>query len=121
MSVQRREVIRDLSAAVFGNRYMVDVVSAITRLSADNDALTVRMIARATAAPHTQVPDGLVKQVVKRLVDAGFLDELPRTGPRAPLYHRLDRGNRAWTALAQLSIALEAGPAADSHGTAETL
>lgn len=116
VSEQRREVIRDLSAAVFGNRYMVDVVLAITRLSADHDALTVRMIARATAtAPHDQVSDALAKKVVTRLVDAGFLTELPRTAPRGPLYHSLDQGNRVWVALTQLSGALAAGSTTEFH------
>ncbi|NKY59390.1 hypothetical protein [Nocardia flavorosea] len=113
MSVQRREAIRNLSAAIFGNRYMVDVVSAIARLAADNEdeGITVRMIATATAtASHAQVPDALVKQVVKRLVDAGVMAVLPRSRPRGPLYHRLDRSNRAWRALAHLSTELEADP-----------
>ncbi len=116
MSGQGREAIRNLSAAIFGNRYMVDVVAAIARLAAstEDDGITVRMIAKQTATvPQTQIPDALVKQIVKRLVDADIMVELPRSGSRAPLYHSLDRTNRSWIALVRLSSEVEAEPTDD--------
>ncbi|WP_216893411.1 hypothetical protein [Nocardia alni] len=76
---------------------MVDVAAAIADLAARSPGgITVRMI-----HSQTRIPDGQVKQVVKRLVEAGLLLELPRNTPRAPLYHAIDYSGGSWVALVQ--------------------
>jgi DNA-binding transcriptional regulator PaaX len=86
--------VADLSAALFGNRYMVNVILAADRMSARGELITTRGIARDLG-----VIDSLVRPVVLRLVAAGILRSLARSGgPRSPQYYDLE-DNAVATAL----------------------
>jgi hypothetical protein len=95
--VQQREhgASRDRSSAIFGNRYFVDVVLAVNQLSGTEDAsVTMRMV-----ASETTLSDSLVRQVMKRLRDAGLIAEQPRTGgTRSARYFQVHRGP-LWTGI----------------------
>ncbi|MGW4368131.1 hypothetical protein ACWEKT_21065 [Nocardia takedensis] len=95
MIVGEKSSNRDRSAAIFGNRYLVEVVIAIAELVvASPEGVTVRMITRQTG-----VADGSVKQVVTRLVAADLLRVYPRNTARGPLFHSVNRANGTWAAL----------------------
>ncbi|MQY27243.1 hypothetical protein NRB56_28260 [Nocardia sp. RB56] len=98
VSQAERGAFRERSAAIFGNRYMADVVAVVADLAAHSpDGVTVRMVNK-----QTQIPDGLIKQVMKRLVGARLLRELPRNGPRAPLHHTIEDTDGVWTVLVDI-------------------
>jgi len=102
-----QEVLRERSSAVFGNRYVAEVVTAIAdeTLNADSH-VTVRMV-----ASRTGLTDSLVKLVVQRLVAAELLRRLPQGRPRAPLYHEVQRSGGRWDALVELCVRLGHEPA----------
>lgn len=89
------ETLRDRSYAVFGNRYVAEVVTAIEEdTTGAHSQVTVRMI--ATRAGLT---DGVVQLVTKRLVNAELLHRLPQDRPRGPAYHEVQRSGGRWVAL----------------------
>lgn len=98
VTLPSRDTLRDRSYAVFGNRYVAEVVTAIDEETANASPLvTVRMIATRAA-----LTDGLVKLVTQRLVNAGLLRRLPQDRPRAPAYHEVQRSGGRWDALVDL-------------------
>ncbi|WP_329070326.1 hypothetical protein [Amycolatopsis sp. NBC_01480] len=91
------ETVRTRSSAVFGNRYVADVVAAIVGLAAEPEiGVTVRMIAQRAG-----LTDNLVRPVVKRLVEAGLLVPHQQLRPRGPSYHRVRIDLPLWQALEQ--------------------
>jgi hypothetical protein len=97
-----RDTLRDRSYAVFGNRYVAEVVTAIAEeTAAANSQVTVRMI-----ASRAGLTDGLVKLVTQRLVSAELLRRLPQDRPRAPAYHEVQRSGGRWNALVDLCARL---------------
>ncbi|WP_406393700.1 hypothetical protein OG806_24750 [Streptomyces sp. NBC_00882] len=96
MDVEAREALRRRSSALFGNRYMAEVVVAIVDVtSATGDTpVTVRMV-----ASRTGLTDSLVRPVVKRLVDAGLLDPQPQDRLRGANYHEICRDDGVWAVL----------------------
>jgi hypothetical protein len=102
-----QETLRDRSYAVFGNRYVAEVVTAIAEESVNTrPQVTVRMI-----ASRAGLTDSLVKLVTQRLVNAKLLRRLPQDRPRAPAYHEVQRSGGRWDALVNLCARLadEAG------------
>jgi hypothetical protein len=92
------ETLRDRSYAVFGNRYVAEVVTAIAEETAGaRSQVTVRMI-----ASRARLNDSLVLLVTKRLVNAELLHRLPQDRPRAPAYHEIQRSGGRWEALVDL-------------------
>jgi hypothetical protein len=96
-----RDTLRDRSYAIFGNRYVVEVVAAIAATSKPRARFTVRMI-----AARTELTDSLVKLVTQRLVNAQLLRRLPQDRPRAPAYHEVQRSGGKWDALVDLCARL---------------
>ncbi|MFC5060736.1 hypothetical protein [Actinomycetospora atypica] len=95
---------RRRSLAVFGNRYVVDVVLAVEALLA-GDGVTVRMIAKSV-----DLADNLVRPVVLRLVAAGFLVQQAPARPRGPTFYvRGPALDEPWSALCQLCSLLARG------------
>jgi hypothetical protein len=90
-----REAWRDCSAALFGNRCVVDVVLAIRQLAPTAETfVTTRMV-----ASKTTLGDSLVRPVMLRLESAGILARLPRSGgPRSMLHYQVRQGP-LWEAL----------------------
>jgi hypothetical protein len=86
---------RDRSAAVFGNRCLVDVVLAIRQLApAAEIFVTTRLV-----ASETGLGDSHVRPVMLRLESAGLVTRLPRSGgPRGMLYYQVRHGP-LWEAL----------------------
>ncbi len=83
------ETRREISYALFGNRAVIDVVNAIVRLTpASEDFVTTRRVAAVTG-----LSDSVVRPVMRRLVAAGLLIDLPR-GPRmrGEHFHRAPHG-----------------------------
>lgn len=80
VSEEQVEARREVSAALFNNRYLVDVVVGIASLArANRPAITTRAIANEVG-----LSDNLVRPVVLRLLDTGLLSPLPRAGgPRS--------------------------------------
>lgn len=102
MTLSGRETLRDRSYAVFGNRYVAEVVTAIAEETANTrPQVTVRMI-----ASRTELTDSLVKLVTQRLVTAKLLRRLPQDRPRAPAYHEVQRSGGSWDALVDLCARL---------------
>lgn len=91
-----REASRRRSSALFGNRYLAEVVTAIVDLtSATGDTqVTVRMV-----ASHTGLTDSLVRPVIKRLVDAELLHPQPQERLRGASYHEVQRTGGLWDTL----------------------
>lgn len=81
------ETRRELSSAVFNNRYFGDVAAGILEDTRPSTALvTTRQLASATG-----LADSVVRSVLLRLVDAGVLSKLPRTGSgRSPQYYQVE-------------------------------
>lgn len=92
------ETLRDRSYAIFGNRYVAEVVTAIAEEIADaRSQVTVRMI-----ASRARLNDSLVQLVTKRLVNAELLNRLPQSRPRAAAYHEVQGAGGRWEALVDL-------------------
>lgn len=90
----RRELLRARSAAVFGNRYLAEIVTTAAGLPpADQHRITVRLL-----ATRTGLGDNLIRPVVKRLVDADLLRSRRSERPRGPRYHQV-RNTSTWRAL----------------------
>ncbi|MEU0880132.1 hypothetical protein ABZ345_16150 [Lentzea sp. NPDC005914] len=95
MKGDERELLRARSAAIFGNRYVAEVVLAVAELAPrTEDQVTVRMLARRTG-----LTDSLVRPVIKRLVQADVLRPLPQQRPRGASYHQIHFGQGVWEAL----------------------
>ncbi|WP_158853016.1 hypothetical protein [Saccharothrix deserti] len=93
-----KEALRDRSYAIFGNRYVAEVVTAIAEETAGaGSRVTVRMI-----ASRARLNDSLVQLVTKRLVNAELLQRLPQDRPRAAAYHEVQRSGGRWQALVDL-------------------
>jgi len=101
VELEEPEASRGRSSAIFGNRYFVDVVLAVDRLSRDDQArVTMRMV-----ASQTTISDSLVRQVMERLHDAGLIAEEPRLGgPRSPRYFQVRQGS-LWTGVLATCVA----------------
>jgi hypothetical protein len=106
MSADLVEAWREVSAAIFGNRAMAPVITAIEELTRTGDSfVTTRMVASAT-----ELGDSLVRPVMLRLVAAGAITQLPRSGgPRSTLYYQVQRGP-LWDALMATCRAIAGGP-----------
>lgn len=92
---------RDVSAALFNNRYLLPVVESIRAHLATGDTMvTVRQVAQAG-----QLADSLVRPVVLRLTASALLRPLPRRGPRAPQFYTVSN-QAGWEALVALAGAL---------------
>jgi hypothetical protein len=89
---------RERSAALFNNRYFVDVVTAIGQLVGDTgDLVTTRQVASATG-----LADSLVRPVMLRLEAARLMTRLPRIGStRGPQYFAIRSGD-TWAHMAAL-------------------
>lgn len=96
MDGETREALRRRSSALFGNRYMAEVVVAVVDLtSATGDTpITVRMV-----ASRTGLTDSLVRPIVKRLVDAGLLEPQPQERLRGAYFHEVRRDDGLWDML----------------------
>jgi hypothetical protein len=92
---QQADSRRDYSSALFGNRYVVEVVMAIDELAPTvANRVTTRMI-----ASNSGLSDSLVRPVVLRLTDSAMLAPIPRTGgPRSTLRYQVLRTD-LWAAL----------------------
>jgi hypothetical protein len=109
----RHPASQERSAAIFGNRHFAEVVLAVDRLSATDDAfVTTRMI-----ASETTLGDSLVRPVMRRLDAAGLLAALPRTGGlRSTLNYQVMRG-ALWLAVVGTCSETISEDAAQSPGT----
>ena len=100
VELEGHEASRERSSAIFGNRYFVDVVLAVNRLTGDDARVTMRMVASATT-----ISDSLVRQVMERLHLAGLVTEQPRTGgPRSTRYFQVRRGP-LWASVLDACVA----------------
>lgn len=83
---------RRISASVFGNEKTVEVVLAIRMAGG---------LARATdIVQQTGIAHGMVRPVLKRLLDAGALSAMPRRGgSRGELYYEV-ADHELWEAMA---------------------
>lgn len=72
--------VRDVSAAVFGNKYRLEVIAAIASAPGD-------VYARELAV-EIGVPDNLVTPSLTKLEHAGYIERLPRPRPNDPQYYR---------------------------------
>jgi ribosomal protein S25 len=74
--------LRSASAAVFGNEKLAEVIHYV----ADQELpVTAQMVSTGTHVNYS-----LVRDALRRLVSAGVLTELPRTGgSRSPLYYQI--------------------------------
>ncbi|MEW2518626.1 hypothetical protein [Actinacidiphila alni] len=106
MDVDSREALRRRSSALFGNRYLAEVVVAVVDLTsaAGDTAVTVRMV-----ASRTGLTDSLVRPVVKRLVDAQLLLPLPQERLRGASYHEVRHDDRVWKTLVSACRLLNEG------------
>jgi hypothetical protein len=97
-----REPPRLRSAAVFGNRFFAEVVTAVDRLPGAEDAgVTVRMV-----AADTGLADSVVRPVMRRLADGGLLAEPAREGSaRSPLHYQVLR-TPLWLCVLSVCTAL---------------
>jgi hypothetical protein len=106
MNADLIEAWRELSAAIFGNRAMAPVITAIEELTQTGDSfVTTRMVASAT-----ELGDSVVRPVMLRLVAAGAIAQLPRSGgPRSTLYYQVQHGP-LWHALIATCRAIAGDP-----------
>ncbi len=104
---------REYSAALFGNRFVAEVVTAIQRLAPAHDgAVTTRLV-----ASNTGLSDSLVRPVMLRLAEAGLLTSIERVGgPRSTLRYRIRRAP-LWTAVTEACAIIGADSSADSPAT----
>lgn len=86
---------RQLSAALFGNAKLAEVALF---MGSEAVPATAQMVATGTGFGH-----GMVRDVLRRLVTAGVIDELPRTGgSRSALFYRVVPGP-LWSATVALA------------------
>ncbi len=111
---QQRETRRARSAALFGNRYVAEVIAAIEVLAPTQEGVvTTRMV-----ASKTQLSDSLVRPVMLRLEVVGLLAREERSGgPRSELRFRV-RDQTLWPAVTRTCAILRAdgGDVADKVG-----
>ncbi|WP_433955233.1 hypothetical protein [Janibacter indicus] len=89
------DVALDRGAALFNNRLLAVVVVAIA--GRDDSEFTTRQLAKACG-----VADSLVRPVLRRLADAGMIQEHSRRGGvRGELLYRI-RDEEGWELLASL-------------------
>lgn len=105
MSVSR---LRYVSAKVFGNEKVVEVVNA---LHAASDVATAKQIAVATGIDHSLVRDVLVK-----LHEAEIVKKLPRSNTRAAQYYEADQSSPVWETLRATTLAIAESVDAVSEG-----
>lgn len=101
---------REYSAALFGNRFVAEVVTAIQRLAPSHeDAVTTRLVASKTG-----LSDSLVRPVMLRLAEAGLLIPIERAGgPRSTLWYQIRRAP-LWIAVTEACTLIGADSSADS-------
>jgi len=97
-----RDATRTVSATLFNNDKLVEVVLAIARW--DGPAFTIQEIATKVAINHD-----LAKKVVNRLEAVDMLKRQPRLGGRRGALPFEVQGGRAWDALVRLAEAIAAG------------
>jgi len=97
---------RRLSAAIFGNEKTVEVILAVAAAGG---------LARATdIVQATGIAHGMVRPVLKRLLDAGAVTAMPRRGgSRGELYFEVS-DRTLWTTLAATAAYL-AGQSVDQE------
>lgn len=116
MASDKNEAQRERSAAVFGNRAVIEVVQAIERLATGSlGTVTTRSVASAT-----RLSDSIVRPVMHRLDAAGAIKILPRGGgARSTRLFEVQRGP-VWKGLVELcdTLAADIEPTAggDSEG-----
>jgi ribosomal protein S25 len=88
---------RPLSAAVFGNEKVVEVVLALEN---ESRAATTKQLSQRTGIDHS-----MVRAVLLRLADAGVLRPLPRAHARGALYYEV-AAPAVWERLLALARAL---------------
>lgn len=102
MKGSERDALRARSSAVFGNRYLAEVVTAVVALAPqEGDQVTVRMV-----ATRTGLADSLVRPVVKRLVEADLLRPQGQQRPRSASYHEIHHVGGVWEALVKMCALL---------------
>jgi ribosomal protein S25 len=90
--------LRQASAAVFGNEKLAETLVFVSR--------EVTPVTAQMAATGTGINYSLARDALRRLVAAGVLEELPRTGgSRSPLYYRRVEG-RVGELMIELSAVL---------------
>lgn len=95
------QTTRELSASLFGNEKLVEVVTALAK---QRGAATAQQLSKLTGVDH-----GMVRSVLLRAVAAGVAETLPRAGgSRSPQYYQpTDTALwRATLALAQTVVDL---------------
>ncbi len=93
---------RRLSAALFGNEKVIEVVLAMESLG-DPKTAPAQDLSRATAISHSMVRDVLV-----RLTTAGLVTAAPKIGgARSPQYYQ-PANQVGWEHLAQLAAQVQA-------------
>jgi hypothetical protein len=98
-----REARQRLSASLFNNMYLADVVLQIAALARTSDQfVTTRKIAAASG-----LGDSLVRPVVMRLEEGGFLRRLPRMGGRRSEQYFARSTSTAWRTLVRLCRSLD--------------
>lgn len=97
------QTTRELSAALFGNEKLVEVVLA---LGAQQGAATAQQLSKQTGIDHS-----MVRSVLVRAAKAGVVETLPRVGgSRSPQYYEPTESAlwRASLALAQAAATVTA-------------
>ncbi|HWL36029.1 MAG TPA: hypothetical protein VNQ77_07525 [Frankiaceae bacterium] len=64
-----------LSAAIFGNRHLANVLATAAAIEAEHELVTTRRV-----ASRTGLADSVVRAVLLRLVDAGVVEPTLREG-----------------------------------------
>lgn len=106
--------LRVVSAKVFGNAKVIEVVLALVD---ESSVATAKAIAARTGIDHS-----LVRDVLVRFVAADILQTLPRTAARAPLFYAADPDDAAWQLLVQLArhLHIKVSHQSDSSSEART-
>jgi DNA-binding FadR family transcriptional regulator len=105
------EVARGVSAALFGNRYLAEVVDEIWRRNQVSSTLvTTRELARTLS-----LSDSTVRPVLLRLCAVGVLAPLPKPGSaRSSQFYRVQPG-QLWVSLGALVRDVLVSTQATSH------
>lgn len=86
---------RRMSAAVFGNEKLAEVVQF---LSTERAPATAQAVASGTGIPYS-----LTRDALRRLLAAGVVQELPRLGgSRGPLYYEIVEG-KMWRLFVEIA------------------
>lgn len=99
------EQTREISNAVFGRPYQLEVASAIAALDANStvDEIYMKTRERAGEAQLEPPKEGAVRKSVDRLVIAKAVDGFPPQRPGAPGYFAPNSDSAFWDFAAELS------------------